>query len=96
MENILKEPKAKVTLKLGETEYILPPFNLNLMVAIEETFGSMQDMVKGLDGKQMSTTLKLLTILLAEYNLTPKQIGETVTLENMSYVSQKIIESIGG
>ena len=97
-KNILSTPERK-TIKLGDKEYRLSSFNLNVMADIEEEFNCSIDLVgKELNKRRMSAMRKLLYILLKhEYpELTLSKIGEIIDVDNLAEVSEALAKTLAG
>ena len=95
---ILGTPERR-TIKLGDKEYRLSPFNLNVMADIEEEFNCSIDLVgKELNKRRMSDMRKLLYILLKhEYpELTLSKIGEIIDVDNLAEVSEALAKTLAG
>lgn len=81
-----------ITLLDGK-EYAIPPFNLNVMTAIEKEIEcSMTELGERLEQRQMTTLHKLLFVLLRRYlpDLTFEQVGELVDITNLEEVSNQL------
>jgi len=95
-EELIKEDE-RVTVTLGGVEYVLTPLNLNTMEAIEETFNiSFENVGELAKNKRMSTTKKLLNILLREYKQDPDEVGKLVTMKNLSEITDAIAKILSG
>jgi hypothetical protein len=95
-ENITSTPKPR-TITLGGKDYELPIFDLNLMDAIENTFGcSIENISQEYEKRRAGTTKRLLVLLLSKYEMTPDKIGELVTMENLAEVSSALAKVLGG
>ncbi len=96
MSSDLTKTDPKVFVTLGDKEYEIKPLTLNVMEAIEDNFGSMEQVAEALRSKPGGTTKKLLMILL-KTDLKPEQIGELVSLHtNLAEVSTRIAETLRG
>ena len=93
--NILAEEKPK-TLKLADgKEYKLPVINLTTLANIEKTLGfGLAKLPIKLDSETMNTMRNLIYALLKEEQpeLTAEQVGNLITLKEMSSVSSMISE----
>jgi hypothetical protein len=95
-EELIKEDE-RVTVTLGGVEYVLTPLNLNTMEAIEDAFNiSFENVGELAKNKRMSTTKKLLNILLREYKQDPDEVGKLVTMKNLSEITDAIAKILSG
>ena len=97
-EELIKKD-IPVKIKLGNKEYKLSPFNLNVMVGIEEEFDcSLNEVGNLLDTRQAVTLRKLIYILLKDDypEITKAQIGQLITLKNFEEVSNQIAKVLTG
>lgn len=95
-KSILSTPE-KQAIKLGEKEYHLAAFDLNVMADIEEAFDcSMTELGEQFDKRQAVTLRKILFILLKEEypDITEIEIGKSITASNMKAVNQVIANVI--
>ena len=90
---LLKEQKPR-TITLKDRTFTLSPLNLNVLEAIEDEFGSLNDMTARLKNKPMSSIKKLLHILASENHpeVTPAEFGRLVEVGDLEGLSARLNE----
>ena len=99
MKDILTTAKGtKIKLADGK-EYLLSPYNMNMMADLEEEFDcDLSELGDKLKGRRFTTLRRLLWVFLRENypDMTLKEAGKLVELDQVAEVLNKIMGALSG
>jgi len=99
MTDTLRKPESIKTINLGNSEYELPPLDLNVLDAIEQEFDcSVSELGEALQKRQAGSLKRLLYVLLSKKypDITKEYIGENISIANLEEISNQLAEAMSG